>query len=618
LEREYELFNLIDELSKHRDIDLFSFNYAYIRQKIEIRLVDLEINEIDYLHFIDSNPSEADQFYWNYLYNLKKFQIPNLDVDELTESIREYIIQNKISVFKSWFPMNTNRGLYLIFHCLLETLKKENLIESYHLYVTHPNKEKISDLRSNRLNESNQLVMKQEWIQNYFILNDSGYWEMKPEIRLCSIFANHDPLIDIPFKSLDLIIVNDLWDIFSGIKKNHIIRQYFESLRSNGMLLKLDSKFEQEINHLFETKNENKNYTIFFKRNDLSPASKKSIYTPFRYNKPEENNFENIIRRAFFRSEDVAYALISEDDILVEISENFSSYIELKEGSLSYKVSEVFDSEFSKEILEIIYEHKETKKPVRKNLNLKSKNIKGRFNQFSIQTIHLPNSSARFYAIFFWNSIPESKEENREKYERAIREIHHRVKNQMTIIFSLLDLESNENQNTETQALINRMTSRIHAIEIIQNRLSEDPFTHEIELKTILQDYINYISSMLFKHELSIPIEYFSDSTGIMIQTKLASPILLCMSEILSYMVRNLLNKKQEGFHLEIQCKGMNQSISIRMNLVSHLRNKDYEWIEMENLGKSILEANSKQMKAKIIGKSSKHHIEYILNIPLL
>ncbi|MCC5815508.1 MAG: hypothetical protein JJT78_12190 [Leptospira sp.] len=617
MEKEYAISKVIDELSKHRDIDLFSFNYPYIKQKIETRLLDLEINEVDYRKFLDSHPSEADQFYWNYLYNLKQYQLPNLNVDELSTSIRDYIIENNISVFKAWFPLCTNRSIYLIFHCILESFRVENTIESYHFYITHPNKDKLSDLRSNRLNESNQLIMKKDWIQNFFIQSDSGNWEMKREIRLRSIFANHDPLIDIPIKSLDLILVNDLWEIFSGIKRNHIIRQYFESLRSNGLLLKLDSNLNFELNHLFKTNHENKNYTAFQKRNDLTPATKKTVYTPFRYIKPDENNFENIIRRSFFHTEDIAYALISEDEVLIEISDNFRSYIELKEGSLSYKIPEVFNSEFAGEILEIISEHKESKKPVRKNLALKSNNTKGRYNQFSIQTILVPNSSSRYYVVFFWNSLPESKEENREKYERAIREIHHRVKNQMTIIFSLLDLESNETQNPEKQALIDRMISRIHAIEIIQNRLSEDPFTHEIELKTIIQDYINYISSMLFKHDLSIPIEFYSDSFGILIQTKLASPILLCMSEVFSHMVRNLLNNNGSGFHLEIQCKGMSQSISIKMILISD-HNEDYAWVEMESLAKSILEANSKQMKAKIIADHSKNHIEYIFKIPLI
>src|SRR5690606_17847904 len=69
--------------------------------------------------------------------------------------------------------------------------------------------------------------------------------------------------------------------------------------------------------------------------------------------------------------------------------------------------------------------------------------------------------------------------------ELLLREIHHRVKNILQIINSLLSLQSRKTSNPDVIAMMRESSSRIHSIALIHNKLYEQQRINRLDI----QDY---------------------------------------------------------------------------------------------------------------------------------
>jgi two-component sensor histidine kinase len=82
----------------------------------------------------------------------------------------------------------------------------------------------------------------------------------------------------------------------------------------------------------------------------------------------------------------------------------------------------------------------------------------------------------------------------REK-EVLIQEIHHRVKNNMQVISSLLNLQSNATGNEECRGILNDARTRIHAMSMVHERLYHSKNLVKIDFA----EYLDFLAEHLFQ-----------------------------------------------------------------------------------------------------------------------
>jgi two-component sensor histidine kinase len=79
--------------------------------------------------------------------------------------------------------------------------------------------------------------------------------------------------------------------------------------------------------------------------------------------------------------------------------------------------------------------------------------------------------------------------------EMLLQEIHHRIKNNLQIVSSLLYLQSERTQNRQVQAVLADSQSRIRAMALLHEKLSETEDLAKIDFA----EYVNAIGAYLFQ-----------------------------------------------------------------------------------------------------------------------
>jgi two-component sensor histidine kinase len=133
---------------------------------------------------------------------------------------------------------------------------------------------------------------------------------------------------------------------------------------------------------------------------------------------------------------------------------------------------------------------------------------------------------------------------NLKEKEILLQEIHHRVKNNMTVVASLLKLQMNNTANKETQIALQDSLNRIQAITLIHESLYRSDNLTTISVQT----YLNQLSHAVHhgydinkKASLKLNIQNFS------IGIKQASPLGLIVNELITNSLKYAFPDNKEG-----------------------------------------------------------------------
>jgi len=117
-----------------------------------------------------------------------------------------------------------------------------------------------------------------------------------------------------------------------------------------------------------------------------------------------------------------------------------------------------------------------------------------------------------------------------------VQEVHHRVKNNLQIIISLLRLQKNEIQNTETQKQFTEAINRVMVMSSIHQKLYKDESLTSISLKEYITELTNEIKDFsVLEKELLINVDSDIESIGL----KTIVPLGLIINELTSNSIQH-------------------------------------------------------------------------------
>jgi PAS domain S-box-containing protein len=176
-------------------------------------------------------------------------------------------------------------------------------------------------------------------------------------------------------------------------------------------------------------------------------------------------------------------------------------------------------------------------------------NINGRdfFTETRLIPIYKDNKVTQMITVI--RDIGKKKEiealklKNAEQKEILLREIHHRVKNNLSIVISLLDMQIRNNPNPVFIIMARDVESRIRSMALIHEHLYK---SDELD-RVSLNQYLNALATTITRTYNVVNIELVSNLKQVDVKIEIAMPLGLMVNEILTNACKYAFHNRQSG-----------------------------------------------------------------------
>jgi PAS domain S-box-containing protein len=202
-----------------------------------------------------------------------------------------------------------------------------------------------------------------------------------------------------------------------------------------------------------------------------------------------------------------------------------------------------------------------------------------------------------------------------EEKEVLLREIHHRVKNNMQVITSLLQLQSSYLRDPEDAAIFKECQARIHAMGLVHDRLYRSGNLATIDFS----EHLRELTALLIRGQSTAAagIRLVAESEPVEVNLDIAIPLGLIVAELITNAYKHAFRDRREGtisvrlFHsdpgkltLIVEDDGVGMPA-------------DFEPEKTRSLGLRLIRALSKQLRAEPAIASSDKGNRVALTFPI-
>ena len=184
--------------------------------------------------------------------------------------------------------------------------------------------------------------------------------------------------------------------------------------------------------------------------------------------------------------------------------------------------------------------------------------------------------------------------------EMLIKEIHHRVKNNLQIVSSLLNLQTRglETEQTEVRTILMQSKDRIQAMSVLHELLYKSHDLQSIDAKTYIEELLSYFRQFYVKDGMKLEIEADLDSKiadidfliplGLIINELLTNSLKYAFTpEHAQPRIKVFLRQEAEGFRVGVMDNGKGLPPHFSIN-------------SAKGLGMRLVQGLSRQIKAQL------------------
>ena len=203
---------------------------------------------------------------------------------------------------------------------------------------------------------------------------------------------------------------------------------------------------------------------------------------------------------------------------------------------------------------------------------------------------------------FIAHDITEKKEINnkviqslREK-EILLKEVHHRVKNNLQVISSILNLQSTFVKDRKTLNILRESQNRIKSMSFIHESLYQTKNFSSIDFS----DYvINLTKDLMRSYQINPNLELRHDIHKIELSLDLAIPCGLIINELVSNALKYAFEPEEKGF-ISIQIKEVNKTVHLVVEDNGKGIPEEIDFKNTESLGLQLVVTLVEQLDGKI------------------
>ena len=198
--------------------------------------------------------------------------------------------------------------------------------------------------------------------------------------------------------------------------------------------------------------------------------------------------------------------------------------------------------------------------------------------------------------------------------EALLKEVHHRVKNNIQIISSLLNLQANYINDDMASEIINDSRNRVQSMALIHDKLYRSKDLTNIDFAPYVRDLVSYLLHSYTLSEGLISININIDEIYLGVDT--AIPLGLIINELLTNAFRHAFPEGRKGeITISSQKSGEHKlSLTIADNGVGFPNNLKFP--DPQSLGLQLVDTLIEQLKGAVKVKSDSHGTKYEIDLP--
>lgn len=186
--------------------------------------------------------------------------------------------------------------------------------------------------------------------------------------------------------------------------------------------------------------------------------------------------------------------------------------------------------------------------------------------------------------------------------EILLKEVHHRVKNNLQIISALFDKQAQQTDDEMTQKLMREGQDRVFSIALVHQNLYQNENLSQIEMTSYLQMLLQNIEKSQRNRDQHIEIQLNVDDSFLDIDA--AIPLGLILNELLTNCYKYAFRGRNEG-RIEIAYAQVNRGVflDVRDNGVG--LPKDFKPEQTKSLGLNLVRGLVRQLDGKLSYQSN-------------
>lgn len=181
----------------------------------------------------------------------------------------------------------------------------------------------------------------------------------------------------------------------------------------------------------------------------------------------------------------------------------------------------------------------------------------------TLRTIPLVADGQRIGAIILVRDVTEVRHQERELITKdaTIREIHHRVKNNLQTVASLLRIQARRAHSDSTKDALTQAMRRVAAIAVVHDTLSEG-LSQNVDFDVVFSRVLMLIAEVASSHNTVVrPMSTGSFGT---LPSEYATPLALALTELVTNAVEHGLEGRPDG-ELEIVATRTDDTLAVKV-----------------------------------------------------
>lgn len=177
------------------------------------------------------------------------------------------------------------------------------------------------------------------------------------------------------------------------------------------------------------------------------------------------------------------------------------------------------------------------------------------------------------------------------------REIHHRVKNNLQVISSMLDLQSSSVQDASAKGVIKEAILRVQAMAFIHQNLYRDEAVNSVNM----HEYIQILSDHLFKTYNIKPdkIQLHTQIESIQLHTDTAVPLGMILNELISNALKYAFKNREQGA-IWVTLKKNSQELLLEVKDDGVGLPPDFDLERSHSFGYEVIQAMAQKLRARL------------------